>query len=124
MTKLVAFLNNLVEWVQKVFTGLNNEAKILIPISIKVVTNINTFVDAPGCDLLTAIIPGEIDNTIQDLLKQYLPIILKGLNTSEKIAEMTNENDQLIAIVNQFQSSPDLAKKSFSVGTAAALVSE
>ena len=119
----MTIIGKLLKKIKSIFLQITGEAKILIPEAIKIVTNIKNFVDSPGCDLLTAIIPSELDNTIQDILKKYLPELLKALNTSETIANMTDTNEQLKAIVNQIQLSPNDAKDILLHGMAAKLIS-
>lgn len=103
-------IGNFLRTIKKLFISLTAEVKKQMPEIIQIVNNIKTFVDSPGCDVLTTIIPGTIDDTVKVLLRKYLPDLLKALNTSNDIANLPTLNDQLKAIINEIQLSPDAAR--------------
>jgi len=105
---------NFLRWLVKIFKGLSAKTKQLTPEIIQIVTNIKNFVDSPGCDFLTAVIPGTLDDWVQDTLKQYLPKLLDILNKVESIAEIVDPNERMKAIVlNMQQSEGDLRDVTF-----------
>ena len=89
---------------------------------MQIVTNIKNFVDSPGCDFLTAVIPGTLDDKIQDLLKQYLPKLLDILNKVESIANIVDPNERAKAIVASIQLSDQDAKDILLHGIAGKLI--
>ena len=74
--KIKAFIVNL-------FATVKKEAKVIIPIGIKIVEVIKKFVASPTSYFLTAVIPGNIDDGIKLTLRKTLPSILKGLRKWE-----------------------------------------
>jgi hypothetical protein len=65
------------------------KAEVYIPIGISVVNKIKTFIDSPAADIITAIIPGTLDDAVKVWLRQYLPVILKDFGDIETIIHMT-----------------------------------
>jgi hypothetical protein len=108
--------------IKVIFAKVDEETKEHLPDVIYVVTNIKNFVDSPGCDFLTAVIPGTLDDTIQKLLKQYLPKLLDVLNKVESIAVIEDNNERAKAIVNSIRMSPDDARDILWHGIAGKLV--
>jgi len=98
-TKVGNFLRSLVEF----FKNLTAKTRELTPEILQVVNNVKNFVDSPGCDFLTAVIPGTWDNWLQDLMKAYLPKLLDILNKVESYAEIADPNERMKAIVANMQ---------------------
>lgn len=117
-TKVGNFLRSLVEF----FKNLTAKTRELTPEIIQIVTNIKNFVDSPGADFLTSVIPGTLDDTIQNLLKQYLPKLLDILNKVESIAAIEDPNERIKAIVNEIQLSDNDAKDILLHGIAGKLI--
>ena len=99
-------------FLRSIFGGLTKEIKKLTPEIIQIVTNLKNFVDSPGCDLITSVIPGTLDDKIQDILKSLLPKLLILLGKVEsKIDSFTlsDENEQSKAALKVIQESdPDV----------------
>ena len=51
------------------------------------------FADSPASDVLTAIIPGDIDDKIKEVLRAKLPVILTELKLADTCAGLTNPAD-------------------------------
>lgn len=115
-------VGNFLRFLVKLFRGLTDETKKLTPEIIQIVTNIKNFVDSPGCDFLIAVIPGTLDDKIQDILKQYLPKLLDILNKVESIAVIEDPNERIKAIVNEIQLSDSDAKDILLHGIAGKLI--
>jgi len=94
--KIKLFITNL-------FTTVRREAKAIIPIGIKIVEEIKKFVDSPTADFITSVIPGDIDIGLKLTLRKVLPGILKGLRNWNGISNITDENEQLKAIMEEFK---------------------
>lgn len=93
-------LTKLKTWLLKTFKIIQKDAKIVIPIGIKVVEAIKSFAASPYADFLTSVIPGELDDQIKLTLRSVLPNILKGLRKWEGIANL-DENIQLKIIASE-----------------------
>jgi hypothetical protein len=96
---------NFLRWLLGFFKSLAEKTKELAPEIIQIVTNVKNFVDSPGCDFLTAVIPGTLDNWAQGILREYLPKLLDYLNTAKDIAEIADQNERMKAIVANLQAS-------------------
>lgn len=115
-------IGNFLRWIVNLFKNITAKTKELTPEIIQIVTNIKNFVDSPGCDFLTAVIPGTLDDSIQKLLKEYLPRLLDILNKVESIAVIEDPNERIKAIVNEIQLSQTDAKDILLHGIAGKLI--
>ena len=90
-------------WIVKTFTTVRKELKTIIPIAIEVVNGIKKFVDSPGADFLTSVIPGTVDDQLKAFLRATLPGILKGLHKWESIVNVIDTNEQLKLITKELK---------------------
>lgn len=90
-------------WIVKAFTNVKKELKTIIPIAIDIVNGIKTFVDSPGSNFLTAVIPGTLDDQVVTFLRASLPGILQGLHKWESIVGVEDVDTQLKLIVGELK---------------------
>lgn len=119
MSKVGDFLR----WIVQLFKNITAKTKELMPQIILVVTNIKNFVDSPGCDFLTAVVPGTIDDSVAAILKKYLPVLLDVLNKVPSISAIEDQNERQKAIVANIQQSDKDAKDIILNGIACKLFS-
>lgn len=86
---LRTFLKRIWHKIENVFAGLPNEIKVALHIGILITENIKTFVDSPATDVLTVLIPGNLDDIMKDKLKISLPILLCELKLVENTLSVT-----------------------------------
>ncbi len=86
---LKTFLTNIWAGIESLFDGFPAELKAAIHIGVIVTENIKNFVDSPAADILTAIIPGDIDNEIKNSLRAKLPEILTELKLADSCSSIT-----------------------------------
>ena len=110
---LKMFLHKLWDGIKHIFDGIEKEVKVLIPIAINIVQNIKFLEDTGVADLLTSIIPGNIDDKINAKLKDILPKLLLELQMTEAIANITDPNAQLRAILDKVKLSSNDAQNAF-----------
>jgi hypothetical protein len=72
------------------FNNFPDDLKTAIHIAVQVTENIKNFVDSPAADILTAIIPGEVDDEIKNLLRGKLPAILAELKLADSCTGLTD----------------------------------
>jgi hypothetical protein len=120
MSKVGDFLR----WLVALFKNITAKTKELTPEIIQIVTNIKNFVDSPGCDFLTAVIPGTLDDSVQKILKTYLPLLLDILNKVPEIAEILDPNERQKAIVLSIQQDHTDAKAILLNGIAGQLLAK
>ncbi|MFB9843005.1 hypothetical protein [Mucilaginibacter ginsenosidivorans] len=87
---LKSFLSKIWAEAKRLFEGIPPELKTAIKIGVVVTENIKKFTDSPAADVLTAIIPGDIDDKIKDLLRAKLPAILAELKLADSCAGLTD----------------------------------
>lgn len=77
---LSLFINNFPAFVEKLFKKIPDELKEQLSLIITVVNGVKKFVDSPLADVLTAIIPTQLDDNVKDWLRLRLPDVLEKLN--------------------------------------------
>ncbi|MBS1532896.1 MAG: hypothetical protein JSU01_21510 [Bacteroidetes bacterium] len=87
---LQSFLAKIWAEIKSLFQGIPAELKTAIHIGVVVTENIKNFVDSPAADVLTAIIPGDIDDEIKNWLRAKLPAILTELKLADSCASLTD----------------------------------
>ena len=76
--------------VKTLFEGIPDEMKTAIHIGVVITENIKNFADSPAVDILTAIIPGDIDDEIKNWLRAKLPTILTELKLADSCGGLTD----------------------------------
>jgi hypothetical protein len=87
---LKTFLSKLWAGIKNLFDAFPSELKTAVHIGVIVTEAIKTFVDSPEADVLTAIIPGSIDDDIKNLLRAKLPVILTELKLADSCSSLTD----------------------------------
>jgi hypothetical protein len=80
---LKSFLAKLWTGIKSLFAKLPADVKTAIHIGVVITENIKNFVDSPIADVITTIIPGDIDDKLKDLLRTELPKIIINLKLAE-----------------------------------------
>jgi len=87
---LQTFLSKIWAEIKDLFSGMPAELQIAIHIGVIVTENIKNFVDSPAADVLTALIPGDADDELKDLLRAKLPAILTELKLADSCGTLTD----------------------------------
>jgi len=87
---LQSFLSKIWNEIKRLFEGIPSELKSAVHIGVLVTQNIKTFIDSPAADVLTAIIPTDIDDKIKNLLRAKLPEVLTELRLADNCAGLTD----------------------------------
>lgn len=87
---LQSFLTKIWTEIKSLFDKIPSELKTAIKIGVTITQNIKTFVDSPAADVLTAIIPGDIDDEIKNWLRAKLPEILTELKLADSCSGLTD----------------------------------
>jgi len=101
--KIPSWLKKIWKAIQSLFSSIPSELKSAIHIGVLVTENIKNFVESPVADVLTTVIPGEIDNQIKTLLRNQLPNILIKLKLADQCANLTNPEEITICAVKCLQ---------------------
>lgn len=111
------FILKIKTFVTNLFKTVEEQAKVIIPIGIKVVNSIKMFVDSNTADVLTAIIPGDIDDNAKLILRAIIPKILKEMEQWQDIISLP-ENEQLKAIITTINSYPKVKRDAIKLSIA------
>ena len=87
---LKSFLSKIWNEIKALFDGIPAELKTAIHIGVVVAENVKTFVDSPAADILTAVIPGNIDDEVKNWLRAKLPPILTELKLADSCGQLTD----------------------------------
>lgn len=101
---LFSFLTKVWDEVKSLFGGLPAELKIAVDVGVKVTEGLKTFVDSPEADILTAIIPGTLDDDLKALLRKYIPEVLTELKLVDATLGLTDPNAITAAAIKVIQS--------------------
>lgn len=103
MSGLLKFLSRIWDAIKHLFEGLPEEFKKAIHIGVTVVEKMKTAVDSPDADIITAIIPGDIDDAIKEKLRDALPKILAELLLAQDCSNLTNSADIVKCAIQTLQ---------------------
>jgi hypothetical protein len=107
------FLNHLWQSIKNLFDKVEKEVKKDVVVAITVVQLVKSVVDSPVADLITAMIPSEVDDYIKNKLRELLPKLILELGMVQSVANIEDENAQLQAILEKLKLSGDDAKNAF-----------
>jgi hypothetical protein len=100
---LQTFLSKIWNQVKALFDGIPAELKIAIHVGVIVTENIKNFVDSPAADVLTALIPGDVDDKIKNWLRAKLPVILAELKLADSCGSLIDPNEITACAVKVLQ---------------------
>jgi hypothetical protein len=89
---LKKFLANIWKGIKKAFEGLVPELQNAVRIGVALVDKAKVFIDSPAADLITAIIPGNVDDKIRAKIQEELPKILIKLKLVENCLGESDPN--------------------------------
>jgi hypothetical protein len=82
------FKTTINKWFTKLVDLVHNNAHFIHAAS-EIVSNINSFVQGSTADIITAIIPGTLDDTVKIMAREWLPMLIKQLHTAEDYSGLT-----------------------------------
>lgn len=101
---LKSFVSKIVSTVASLFGALPAELKLAAQVGVTITQTVKSFVDSPAADVITALIPGDIDDKIKTWLRVALPTILTDLKLVAATNGLTDPNDIVTAAVKVIQS--------------------
>jgi hypothetical protein len=87
---LKTFLSKIWANIKALFDGMPAQLKTAIHIGVLVAEGVKKFADSPVADVLTVLVPGDIDDKVKDLLRAKLPLILTELKLADGCAGLTD----------------------------------
>jgi hypothetical protein len=103
---VVTFLRNMWRGLKHIFSSVEDYVKENIHAAVMVVENIKAFIDNPAIDFITAVIPGDIDDSIKRRLREWLPKVLLSLQIIQDCAEL-EDPERLRCIVQKVAEATD-----------------
>lgn len=91
--KPLKFLKGIIKGIGKIFDKFPKAVKAAIHVGVIVTDAIRKFTDSQAADILTAIIPGDLDDKIKNKLREALPKIFIELKLAEQCSGLTDPNE-------------------------------
>jgi hypothetical protein len=110
---LKTFITKIWAEIKSLFNGIPSALQTAIHIGVIVTEGIKTFVDSPEADVLTAIIPGSIDDEIKNWLRAKLPEILTELKLADSCGGLTDPAQITACAIKALQSLDGDVQNSF-----------
>lgn len=101
--RIKSFLNKLWRAVKSLFNKFPDNLKAAVHIGVSVTESIKIFIDSPVADILTAIIPGDIDDKIKQILRNGIPVILTNLKLTDECSSLTDPQEITACAVKTIQ---------------------
>src|SRR5687767_10088319 len=101
---LETFLLSIWTAIQRVFKRLPQPLKAAIHIGVVVTEQIKNFVDTGAVDILSQLIPSDVDDHIKEILKRELPRIVANLKLAEQCGHETDPDKILKCAIATLQS--------------------
>ncbi len=100
---LQTFLSKIWNEIKELFAAIPAELKTAIHIGVLVTENVKNFIDSPAADVLTALIPGDADDEIKELLRAKLPAILTELKLADSCGSLVDPEQITVCAVKVLQ---------------------
>jgi hypothetical protein len=110
---LKSFLTQIWNTIQSLFNNFPTKLKASVHIGVTITENIKTIIDSPIADILTAIIPGEIDDKIKRILRKGIPIILTNLKLTDECSKLTDPQEIINCAIKALQNLDGDIKNAF-----------
>jgi len=110
---LKSFITQIWNEIKSLFENFPDDMKAAVHIGVLLTENIKKFVDSPAADVLTAIIPGDLDDDIKNLLRAKLPEILTELKLADNCSGITDPQQITVCAIKVLQGLGGDLKSSF-----------
>ena len=108
-----SFITKIWSAIRSLFTSFPEELKSAVQIGITVTENIKHFIDSPVADLLTAIIPGSVDDKIKNALRTSVPVILTNLRLANNCGDLKDPQEIITCAIKVLQSLEEETQNAF-----------
>jgi hypothetical protein len=108
------FLKQIGSFLKRVFTGAHDLLKDKGYIAVMVTEQLKNLINSPVMDVLTSIIPGEVDNLIVSKLRITIPkVAYKVARTHGVIKETERPSQALILLFDYLKTLPEAERAKF-----------
>ncbi len=108
-----SFLSKLWNSIKSLFGSFPADLKDAIHIGAVVTENIKNFVESPAADILTALIPGTIDDAMKTILRAKLPNLLISLKLADNCGSLSDPAEITACAIKVLQSMEGDIKSAF-----------
>lgn len=98
------FLSKIWAEIKTLFDNMPAELQYAAHVAVTIVENLKILVDDPAVDVITAIIPGDLDDRIVAWLRNSLPVILTDLRLVDNAGLKTNPASIAVSAVKIIKS--------------------
>lgn len=116
------FLAKLWQGIKNLFNKMIAIQKKAVHVGVSVLENIKKVSDTSIPDILTALIPGDLDDNLVAKLREKLPVWLIQLRIYDQCAEQNDQNAYLACIIKAINESDKDRKKVVYTGLAGLIV--
>jgi hypothetical protein len=110
---LQSLLSKIWNEIKQLFASIPADLKTAVHVGVLVTENMKKFIDSPAADILTALIPGDIDDKVKYALRDKLPLILSELRLAHECKDINDPIQLTNCAVRTLQSMDDSIKSSF-----------
>lgn len=110
---LKSFLSKIWADIKSVFDKLPSELRSTAHIAVTITENIKNFSDSSVADIITLLIPGDIDDKIKEWLRAKLPDILTALRLVDSISTLTDPNEIIAAALSTLKNMDSNVQNAF-----------
>lgn len=115
-------MKKIFNFLKKLFNKAKFYIQQFVTPAVATVENLKKIIDSPAVDIVTAIIPGNVDNVIVAKIRLYLPKVLVVLRISDECLKLTNPDEIILCAVKKLKDyTPD--EKAVAFHSMAALLS-
>lgn len=119
---LKKWIHGLLAWAVNLFHSLEKEEKKLLPLLMAIVTNVKKFEDSGTGDVITKIIPGELDDKLYAKAKAATEKVFLALSFLMDAEKFTDPNEKYKYIISKIRLSGDIGRNISLHGFAAAVL--
>jgi hypothetical protein len=112
---LKSFLTQIWNTIQSLFNNFPTKLKASVHIGVTITENIKTIIDSPIADILTAIIPGEMDDKIKQILRKGIPIILTNLKLTDECSKLTDPQEIINCAIKHYKTWMEISRMPFCI---------
>ena len=98
-----SFISKLWNNIRSIFNAFPKELQAAVSVGVVITENIKRFVDSPLADVLTNIIPGNLDDRIKQALRNGLPAILNNLKLTKNCEDLNNPQELTACAIKVLQ---------------------
>jgi hypothetical protein len=110
---LKSFLSKIWAGITTLFDKLPTELQFAAQIAVTITQNIKNFTDSPIANVITTLIPGDLDDKIKSWLSTQLPNILTSLRLVEVIADSKDQNEAVASAIKIVQTMDSNVQSAF-----------